>query len=186
MGIPSGLPTNPLVAWPLPLLRIHLLHHYLFCDKIKFCLFLLYTSTSKFKWIRIGLPHHLPLWHASNSHNHLLLFWVRYHLNRVYSQKKLRLETKYRPLLAPPSNHTLWIPLTVGPPHLYWLGTSWWCFKPYVLAPLSSIFVLFHSHAVSAVAYLLCFVLLCVSVLFLHAFPAMFFISFGLAFLSFT
>ena len=75
MGIPLGLPTNPLVAQPLSLLRIRLLHHYSFCDKIPFCLFLLYTSTSTswFKWIRIGLPHHLPLWYASNGPNHLLL-----------------------------------------------------------------------------------------------------------------
>ena len=55
--------------------QIHLLHHYSFDDKIPFCLFLLYTSTSTswFKWIRIGLPHHLPLWYASNGPNHLLL-----------------------------------------------------------------------------------------------------------------
>ena len=152
MGIPSGLPTNPLVVWPLPLLRIHLLHHYSFCDKIKFCLFLLYTSTSKFKWIRIGLPHHLPLWHASNSHNHLLFFWVRYHLNRVYSQKKLWLETNIDSLFPPPPNHTFWIPLTVGPPPLYWLGIGWWCSSPCVLAPLSSIFVSFRSYAVFAIA----------------------------------
>ena len=72
MGIPSGLPTNPLVARPLSLLRIRLLHHYSFRDKISFCLFLLYTSTYRFKWIRIGLPHHLPLWHASDGLNHLL------------------------------------------------------------------------------------------------------------------
>ena len=75
MGIPLGLPTDPLVAQPLSLLRIRLLHHYSFRDKIPFCLFLLYTSTSTswFKWIRIGLPHHLPLWYASNGPNHLLL-----------------------------------------------------------------------------------------------------------------
>lgn len=72
LGIPSGLPTNPLVVQPLPLLSTFSLHHYSFHDKIPFCLFLLYTSTSRFKWIRIGLPHHLPLWHASDGPNHLL------------------------------------------------------------------------------------------------------------------
>ena len=35
-------------------------------------MFLLYTSTSGFKWIRIILPHHLPLRRASNSPSHLL------------------------------------------------------------------------------------------------------------------
>ena len=59
-------------ARPLPLLRIRLLHHYSFLDKIPFCLFLLHTFTSRFKWIRIGLPHYLPLWHASDGPNHLL------------------------------------------------------------------------------------------------------------------
>ena len=82
MGIPSVLPTNPLVGWPLPLLRIHLLHHYLFRDKIRFCLFLLYTSTSRFKWIRIGLPYYLVLWHASDCSNHLLLL-----LGKIPSQQ---------------------------------------------------------------------------------------------------
>ena len=113
-------------------------------------------------------------------------FWVRYHPNKVYSQKKLQLETKYRPLLPSPPNHTLYIPLTVGPPPLYWLGIGWWCSSPPVLAPLSSVFVFFHSHTISAVTNQFCFILLCVFVLFFHAFPAVFVISFGLAFLSFT
>ena len=82
VGIPSVLPTNPLVTRPLPLLRIHLLHHYTFCDKIPFCLLLLYTSTSRFKWIRIKLPHYLVLWHASDGPNHLLLF-----LGKIPSQQ---------------------------------------------------------------------------------------------------
>ena len=113
-------------------------------------------------------------------------FWLRYHLNRVYSQKKLWLETKYRPFFPPPPNHTLWIPLTVGPPPLYWLGIGWWCSNPCVLASLSSVFVFFHSHAVSVVVDKFCFILLHVFVLFLHVFPVLFVISFGLAFLSIT
>ena len=35
--------------------------------------------------------------------------------------------------------------LTVGPPPLYWLGTSWWYSGPCVLDPLSSVFVFFRS-----------------------------------------
>ena len=87
VGIPSRLPTNPLVARPLPLLKIHLLHHYSFRDKIQFCLFLLYTSTSRFKWIRIGLPHHLPLWHASDGPSHILLL-----LGKIPSQQGIFLK----------------------------------------------------------------------------------------------
>ena len=41
MGISLGLPTNPLVAQPLPLLNSFSLHHYSFHDKTPFCLFLL-------------------------------------------------------------------------------------------------------------------------------------------------
>ena len=71
VGIPLGLPTNPLVVPPLPLLRIRLLRHYSFRNKIPFCLFLLYTSISRFKRIRIKLPYYLPLWHASDDPRHL-------------------------------------------------------------------------------------------------------------------
>ena len=39
---------------PQPLLSICLLHRYSFHDKIPFCLFLLYTCTSRFKWIGLG------------------------------------------------------------------------------------------------------------------------------------
>ena len=86
------------------------------------------------------------------------LFWVRYHLSRVYSQKKSRLKTKYRPLFPLPPNHTLWIHLTVGPSPLYWLGTGWWCSDPCVLAPLSSFFlVLFPCHLCCSKLALFCF-----------------------------
>ena len=84
VGIPSVPPTNPLVVQPLPQLRIHLLHHYSFHDKIPFCLFLLYTSTFRFKWIKLGLPHYLTLWHASDGTNHLLLL-----LGKIPSQQDI-------------------------------------------------------------------------------------------------
>ena len=65
---------------PLPLLNTCLLHHYSFHDKIPFCLLLLYTSTSRFKWI----PHYLALWHASDGLNHLLLL-----LGKIPSQQDI-------------------------------------------------------------------------------------------------
>ena len=67
-------------------------------------------------------------------------------------------------------------PLTMSLPPLYWLGTIRWCSDPCVLAPLSFVFVFFYSHVVSVAGL----------VLFLHMFPVMFVVSFGLAFLSFT
>ena len=42
-------------------------------------------------------------------------------------------------------------PLAVGPPFLYWLGTSGWCSGPCVCVPLSFAFVFFYSHAIFAV-----------------------------------
>ena len=114
------------------------------------------------------------------------LFWVRYYPSTVYFQKKSRLETKYKAVFPPPPNHTLWMPLTVGPSPLYWLGTSWWYSGPCVLAPLSLVFVFFRSYVVFAIVKKPCLVLLCVSIFFLHAFPTMFVISFGLDFISFT
>ena len=150
MGIPSVLPTNPLVARPLPLLIIHLLHHYSFCDKTPFCLFLLYTSTSRFKWIRIRLLHYLALWHASDGLNHLLLLLGKIPSQQdIFPKRSYGRKPKIDPLFPPPPNHALWIPLTMGPPPWYWLGTGWWCPGPFVFALLSSVFV---CHAVPAVA----------------------------------
>ena len=85
VDIPSRLPTHPLAVRPLPLLgklSAFSFFHYPFHDKISLCFFLLYTSTSRFKWIRIKLPHHLPLWHASDGPSHL---WPL--LGKIPSQK---------------------------------------------------------------------------------------------------
>ena len=70
-GHPFKTVNNPLVARPLPLLSTFSLYHYSFHNKISFCLILLQTSTSGFKWIRIWLPYHLPLWHASGGPSRL-------------------------------------------------------------------------------------------------------------------
>ena len=108
VSIPLVLPTNPLVAQPLLLSRIHLLHHYTFRDKILFCLFLLYTSTSRFKWIKIGLPHYLALWHASNGPNHLLLFLGKIPSQQGIFPKKVTTGNQMQtPLFPPPPNYTL-------------------------------------------------------------------------------
>ena len=109
--------------------------------------------TTKFPFVcsyYIPLPHYLALWHASDGLNHLLLL-----LGKIPSQQYIFPKRSYGrkpnidPFFPPPPNNALWIPLIVGPPPLYWLGTGWWCPNPFVLAPLSSVFV---SHAVSAIA----------------------------------
>ena len=64
---------------------------------------------------------------------------------RSYSQKP-----KINSFPPTSKSHPL-SPLTAGPPFLYWLGKSGRCSGPCVLVPLSSVFVFFHSHAVSAV-----------------------------------
>ena len=127
----------PFTHWlprPLPLFSSCLLYHYPFHDK-SCC---------------IPLPHYLVLWHASDGPNHLLLL-----LSKILSQQDIfpkrshGRKSNIDPLFPPPPNHALWIPLTMGPPPLYWLGTGWWCPGPFVLALLSSVFA---SHTVSAVA----------------------------------
>ena len=110
------------------------------------------------------------------------LFWVRYHLSRIYSQKKSRLETKYRPLFPPTTKPHPLNPLDCGPTSLvltgYRLVVPWpfcACFTIFcVCLPCyfcRSRLALFWSTA--------CFVL------FLHAFPVTFviFLWFGFSFL---
>ena len=50
------------------------------------------------------------------------LFWVRYHPSKVYSQKKSRLETKYRPLFPPTTKPHRLNPLDRGPTSLVLAG----------------------------------------------------------------
>ena len=50
------------------------------------------------------------------------LFWVRYHPSKVYSQKKSRLETKYRPPFPPTTKPHRLNPLDHGPTSLVLAG----------------------------------------------------------------
>ena len=109
-------------------------------------------------------------------------FWVRYHLSKIYSQKKSWQETKYRPHFPPTTKPRPLNPLDRGPTSLVLAGYRLVVLRPfcacstvfYVCLPRRfhrSILVLFRSAA--------CFVL------FLHAFPATFVIFhwFGFSFL---
>ena len=104
-------------------------------------------------------------------------FWVRYHPNKVYSQKKLRQETKYRPHFSPTTKPHLLNPLDHGPTSLVLAGYRLVVLRPFcVCFPhrfCRSRLVLFRFAA--------CFVL------FLHKFPATFviFLWFSFSFLFF-
>ena len=138
----ASIQDYPLIHWlPLPLLNTVHVCYTITHFTTKFLFFCSYC---------IPLPYYLALWHASDGPNHLLLL-----LGKIPSQQDIFPKRSYGrkpnidPLFPPPPNHTLWIPLTVGPPPLYWLGTGWWCPGPSVFALLSSVFV---CHVVPAVA----------------------------------
>ena len=113
-------------------------------------------------------------------------FWVRYHLSKVYSQKKSWQETKYRPPFPPSTKPHPLNPLDRGPTSLVLAG-----YRLVVLRPFYACFTIF-CFCLLSLPCRFChnrLVLFCSAaffVLFLHEFPAVFVISFGLAFLSFT
>ena len=110
-------------------------------------------------------------------------FWVRYHRSKVYFQKKLWQETKYRPPFPPTTKPCPLSPLDRGPTSLLLAR-----YRLVVLHPFCACSTVF------CVCLPRCFchnrlVLFCSAacfVLFLHAFPATFVISFSLTLLSFT
>ena len=58
-------------------------------------------------------------------------FWVRYHLDRVYSQKKLQLETKYRPHFPLTTKPHPLNPLDCGPTSLVLAGYRLVVLRPF-------------------------------------------------------
>ena len=156
----------------MPLLSTCLLYRYLFHDKIPFCLFLLYASTS--------LPSSMACIPTI-----YYFFWVKYHPNKVYSQKKSRQETKYRPHFLPTTKPHPLNPLDCGPTSLVLAGyklvvlrTLCACSTIFYFCPLSfprrfcrSIFALFRS------AMCFCLISSCVSCRVFH------FLWFGFSFL---
>ena len=67
---------------------------------------------------------------------HVYLFWMRCHPGRTFPPKEFQGELQNRLPLPPNVRLHLLIPLTRGPPPLYWLGTSRWCLSPCMHAPL--------------------------------------------------
>ena len=108
-------------------------------------------------------------------------FWVRYHPSKIYSQKKSRQETKYRPHFPPTTKPHL-NPLDRGPTSLVLVG--------YILVVPQPFFACFTIFYVCLTRYfclsrLTLFWSATCFVLFLHAFPATFviFLWFGFSFL---
>ena len=58
---------------------------------------------------------------------HLSLFWVVCHHSRTFTPKEFEWEPQNRLPLLPTARPYPLLPLTHGPPPLYWLGTSWRC-----------------------------------------------------------
>ena len=94
------------------------------------------------------------------SQSFITYIWAKMLSQQSISQKRAWLDTKNKPFPPPHQTTPSISPLTVGPPPLHWLGTSWWCSDHNVVIPLLSVFVFLLSHAISAVATQLCLVLL--------------------------
>ena len=84
------------------------------------------------------------------------LFWVKCHPSKALPQIKPRQEPQNRPSFLPTIKPHPLNPLTEGPPPLYWLGTSRWCFSPYVSFTILIIYLLLlpqHSYRSCLVSF---------------------------------
>ena len=106
-------------------------------------------------------------------------FWVRYHPSKIYSQKKSRQETKYRPSFPPTTKPHPLNPLDRGPTSLVLAG-----YKLVVPQPFCACFTIF-CVCLPRRSRLALFWSVACFVLFLHVFPATFviFLWFGFSFL---
>ena len=82
------------------------------------------------QWIRIKLPHHLPLWHESCGHNpHLPLLGEMPSQQDIFP-KKFEREPQNKPHFLPTAKPHPLNTLTHSLPPMYQLGTSRWCPSP--------------------------------------------------------
>ena len=153
MDTPSWLPTNPLVAHPLPLLDMPnalSFFHYPFQNKILF----VWSCYKPFPFIWMDKALGFLITYLSSMHQVVSAiyhpFWAKCHPSKAFSQKRSWLEIENGVFSPSTKPHPL-NPLTMSPLFLYWLGTSWWCSDYYVFALQPSIFVFFYSHAISIV-----------------------------------
>ena len=108
VGISLGLPTNLLIAWPLPPLKVYLLHHSPSLDKIPcfVSLFSQYLPSSIDKDWRLSL--YLYLWHTSSGPFPLLAsFGWNVIPVKHFSKRSFSRNPNIDPIFSPPPNHTL-------------------------------------------------------------------------------
>ena len=114
-------------------------------------------------------------------------FWVKYHPNKVYSQKKSWQETKYRPPFPPTTKPHPLNPLYRGPTSLVLVGYRLVVLRPFCAC--STVFYFLSSFVpTSFLSQQICFVLFyCLSLsYFFMSFLLCLSFSFDLVFLSFT
>ena len=81
------------------------------------------------------------------------LFWEKYHPSKALPQKKSWQELQNRPSFLPTTKpHPLNV-LIEGPPPLYWLGTSKWCFSPCVSSIILCICLPRHSYCSCLISF---------------------------------
>ena len=81
------------------------------------------------------------------------LFWEKCHPSKALPQKKSWQELQNRPSFLPTTKpHPLNV-LIEGPPPLYWLGTSKWCFSPCVSSIILCICLPRHSYCSCLISF---------------------------------
>ena len=118
VGVFPGLPTGLLTAQPPPL---HCVSHVMPHSRQKWFCFVFYFAWHSHPNKGLGFSlTNLYSMHLVIS-AHICLFWVRCHPSR-FKRAWARTPPTARP-------HPF-LPLTRGPPPLYWLGTGKWCLSP--------------------------------------------------------
>ena len=106
-------------------------------------LFCLLAHRGIFIRIRVDIFSYCSSWHASSNSNSFFPFFGWYVIPaRHFPQKSLSENPRIGSPLLPTVRPYPFLPLTHGPPLLYWLGTSWWCLS-FVCAPLPCVSIAF-------------------------------------------
>ena len=123
MGVLPRLPTSLTTAQPLPLHYVGCTTPHIETKVVLFCLLHLFVFNTLIR-IKVKPLPHLPLWHASSGFSScLLLLGEMSSQQNISSQRNLSGNPKIGfPFLPTTKRHPV-IPLTHGPPPLYWLGT---------------------------------------------------------------
>ena len=150
------LPTSLLVARPLPLLKVCLLHHSPSLDKIPCLVSPLseFLSSPMDKDWRLPVP--IPMACIKWPQPYACLFCVKCHSSKALPQKKPWQKPQNRPpFLSTTKPHPL-NPLIDGQSPLYWLGKSRWCYSPCVSSTI--LYICLPSHSCHSCLVSFCYV----------------------------